>query len=265
MTARLAVVGTGMMGEALARGLLASGWEPTDLVLSDVRIDHVNEVGRALGIAVCKDAADATSRAEATLIAVKPQDAPSALDELAGRLGPSGLISIVAGLRTSVIEDHVGDAPVVRAMPNTPARVGKGATALCAGSYATKATKALATAIFESVGPVVWLDEAQLDAVTAVSGSGPAYVFYLAEAMIDAAVGLGLPRDVAETLTRATIEGAGTMLAQLEDAPAELRRQVTSPGGTTEAAVTVLDDRAVMKAFTEAIEAACRRSKELGS
>lgn len=265
MTKRLAIVGAGMMGEALARGLLAAGWSVGDLVLADIRSERLDAMGNGLGVATTDDSAGACAQSAGVLLAVKPQDAGVALDSIASSVGTDGIVSIVAGMRTRAIEEHLGpDASVVRAMPNTPARVGKGVTALAAGSGAVQATKDLADAIFSSVGPVVWLDEDRLDAVTALSGSGPAYVFYLAEALVDASIELGLPPDVAATLAFATIEGAGVMLRQTGESPAVLRAQVTSPGGTTAAAIEVLESEEVRAAFAEALRAAHRRSKELG-
>lgn len=263
---RLAIVGAGMMGEALARGLIASGWEASDLVLADIRADRVEELASELGTHRSTDAREAMSAARGALLAVKPQDASAAIDGLGGSLGPDGLVSIVAGLRTSAIEASLGEGPsVVRAMPNTPARVGKGVTALAAGRSASAATRALAESIFSAVGPVLWLDESQLDAVTALSGSGPAYVFLLAEAMAAAGESVGLERDVAETLAFRTIEGAGRMLVTTDAGPAELRAQVTSKGGTTEAAIAVLEDADFRETIRRAIDAARRRSLELGS
>jgi pyrroline-5-carboxylate reductase len=263
---KLAIVGAGMMGEALARGLFASGWAPDDLVLVDIRSDRLDEIGAALGVETSDDSSVASKQAAGVLLAVKPQDAPTALEQIASSIGSAGLVSIVAGLTTATIEGHLGHgSSVVRAMPNTPARVGKGVTALASGSHATKATRNLGEAVFSAVGPVVWLDEEQLDAVTALSGSGPAYVFYLAEAMVDAGVELGLARDVAETLAFATIEGAGVMLQQTGEQPATLRQQVTSPGGTTAAAIEVLETKQARVLIAEALRAARDRSRELGS
>jgi len=263
---RLAIVGVGMMGEALARGLLDSGWSPAEIVVTDAGASRADDVAKMLGCAKAPDAASAAKQASGVLLAVKPQDARGALEALAGSLGAGGLVSIVAGLRTSAIEDALGKgASVVRAMPNTPARVGKGVTALTPGTNASDATRELADAVFSAVGPVVWLDESKLDAVTALSGSGPAYVFLVAEALVDAGVALGLPRDVAETLTYATLEGSATMLRETGEVPAVLRAQVTSPGGTTAAAVSVLEAKAVRAAFIEALRAARDRSVELGS
>lgn len=263
---RVALVGAGMMGEALARGMVDAGWAPGDLVLADVRADRLAEMEKALGCATANDALDAASDADATILAVKPQDAAAALDRIAGALGSGGLVSIVAGLTTSSIEDQLGGRPsVVRAMPNTPARVGRGVTALADGRYVADATKEIAESVFTAVGPVVWLSEDKLDAVTALSGSGPAYLFLVAEALVEAGVALGLPRDVSETLAFSTIEGSGRMLRETGDPPAVLRAQVTSPGGTTAAALQVLEAMAVRAAFGEAVRAAYRRSRELGS
>lgn len=266
MSPRLAFVGAGMMGEALARGLIESGWSPSELVLADIRAERLEELGKSLSCATTSDALEAATDATATVLAVKPEEAAAALDRIAGAFGDGGLISIVAGLTTASIEEQLSGKPsVVRAMPNSPARVNKGVTALAAGRYATDETKDLAESVFAAVGPVVWLSEDKLDAVTALSGSGPAYVFLVAEAMVDAGVALGLPRDVAETLAFATIEGSGKMLREAGEPPAVLRAQVTSPGGTTAAALAVLEAMAVRAAFGEAIRAAQRRSRELGS
>jgi pyrroline-5-carboxylate reductase len=255
-----------MMGEALGRGLIGSGWAPGDLVFADVDPTRLEVVGRTLGVATASDAVEACEDSAGVLLAVKPGDAPQALSMIAGVVGPDGLVSIVAGLKTASVEGFLGSqASVVRAMPNTPARVGVGVTALSSGRYTTEGTRKLADSIFESVGPVVWLDEEKLDAVTAVSGSGPAYVFLVAEALVEAGVALGLPRDVASTLAFATIEGSGKMLRQTGEDPPALKAQVTSPGGTTAAALSVLEAMAVRAAFNEAVRAAWRRSKELGS
>lgn len=264
---KLAIVGAGMMGEALARGMFEAGWTPDDLILVDIKSDRLEQIAKALGCESTDDAAAAAQTSSGVLLAVKPQDADTALQTLAGNVGDGGLVSIVAGLTTSSIESRLGiGASVVRAMPNTPARVGRGVTALAMGAHTADGTKQLADSIFSGVGPVVWLDdEDQLDAVTALSGSGPAYVFLMAEALVDGAVALGLPRDVAETLAFATIEGAGHMLRETGEAPATLRAQVTSPGGTTAAAIAVLEAKALRAAFDEALRAASDRSKELGS
>jgi pyrroline-5-carboxylate reductase len=266
MSRRLAIVGAGMMGEALARGLVDAGWSPDEFVMADIRGERLEELGKSLGCPTTTDALEAATDAGGSILAVKPQDASAALDRIAGAIGEGGLVSIVAGLATSSIEEQLSGRPsVVRAMPNTPARVGKGVTALAPGRYVTDETRELADTVFSAVGPVVWLTEDKLDAVTALSGSGPAYVFLVAEALVEAGVALGLPRDVAETLAFATIEGSGSMLRETGEPPAVLRAQVTSPGGTTAAALGVLEAMAVRAAFAEAVRAAHRRSRELGS
>lgn len=262
---RLAVIGAGMMGEALTAGLLANGWPAGDIVLADVRSDHVAAVAERLGVSAATGNAEAVADADAVLVAVKPQDAAPAFAEAGAALGGGALLSIVAGMRIDAIAGTAGaGAEIVRAMPNTPARVGKGVTALAAGPSVGDDTRAVADRVFSAVGPVVWVPERYLDAVTALSGSGPAYLFLVAEAMVDAGVALGLPRDVACTLAYSTIEGAGAMLVLTGEHPATLRSQVTSPGGTTAAALGVLEQRAVRAAFLEAICAAHARSVELG-
>lgn len=266
LMARLAVLGAGTMGEALMRGLRAAGWGPEDLLACDVLPERLDVLRESLGVEGTTDPRAAVSSSRGVLVAVKPQDAPSALDGIGPDVGDEGLVSIVAGLSTARIEELCGSEPsVVRAMPNTPARVGKGATALAPGRFTSDATRALADEVFGSVGPVVWVPEGHLDAVTGLSGSGPAYVFLVAEAMVEAGVAQGLAREVAETLTFATISGAAAMLTETGDPPAALRAQVTSPGGTTAAALQVLEAMAVRAAFGEAVRAASRRSRELGS
>lgn len=270
--ARIAIVGAGMMGEALARGMLSAGWAPTDIVMSDVRADRLEELKSGLGVAIDISPASAVSQAsQGVMLAVKPQDAPAALRELAEVLRDDHvLLSIAAGLRIKTLREYAGPAPfIVRVMPNTPARVGKGVTALCCETDALTdremAAKTFADDVFSSVGPVVWLEEDHLDAVTAVSGSGPAYVFYLAEAMMLAASELGLDPADARTLVASTIAGAGAMLVSESESPEQLRAQVTSKGGTTAAAISVFDSREMRGLIVDAVRAAWERSRELGS
>lgn len=263
--ARLAIIGAGMMGEALSRGLLASGWAPDDLVLTDVRSERLEGLRDALGVSTASGNQDAVEAAEGVLLAVKPQDAATVLSGLSEAIGDRGVLSIIAGLSTAAVEEGLGGRPqVVRAMPNTPARVGKGVTALAAGRHAGEGLRALAAEVFSAVGPVVWVPEGHLDTVTAISGSGPAYVCLVAESLVEAGVASGLPRDVAETLVFATIEGAGRMLSESGESPAVLRAQVTSPGGTTAAGLAALEDAAVRAAFGRAVRAAEQRSRDLG-
>lgn len=260
---RLAVIGAGVMGEGLVRGLLGAGWSTSDVVVTDVRADRREEVTRTLGVRAIDDNREAVRDTEGVLVAVKPPQAKDVLEGLRGALpeGSAGVLSIVATVRTASIEEWTGGVPVVRAMPNSPARIGKGVTALSSGSGATDRTRALAEEIFSAVGPVIWVAEDDLDAVTALSGSGPAYIFLIAEAMTDAGVALGLAREVAATLAFATIEGAGAMLVQAGTHPAILRAEVTTPGGTTAAALSVMEGMAVRSAIMEGIRAAWQRSR----
>jgi len=254
-----------MMGEALTRGLLRAGWDPSHIVLSDVRADRLESLQSELGVEVAADAAAAAGAAsEGLILAVKPQDAAAVLRAVGPSTKSRTMMSIVAGLRTSSVREIV-DGPCVRAMPNTPARVGKGVTALAAPEDVPEESRQLAAEVFSSVGPVLWVEERWMDVVTAVSGSGPAYVFLLAEAMIEAAVGLGLDPQSAATLVATTIEGAGSMLTGTMQEPKVLRDQVTSPKGTTAAALDVLAKRQFREAISEAVHAAARRSGELGA
>ncbi|HUS62113.1 MAG TPA: pyrroline-5-carboxylate reductase, partial [Acidimicrobiales bacterium] len=197
-------------------------------------------------------------------IAVKPADVEIACRS-ATKAGCSRAVSVAAGVPIERLEEWLGPMPVVRAMPNTPALVGAAASALAAGTSATDDDLAWAEGILAAVGTVVRVPEKLLDAVTGLSGSGPAYVFLVAEAMIEAGVLVGLPRDVSTGLAVQTIVGAGRLLAEGSATAEELRAQVTSPGGTTAAGLRALEDRAVRAAFLEAVAAATRRAGELGS
>jgi pyrroline-5-carboxylate reductase len=174
------------------------------------------------------------------------------------------VISLAAGVVTAVFEEALGAVPVVRAMPNTPAQIDEGVTALAQGAHADDAAMALASDVLGAVGQTVVLDEHLLDAVTAVSGTGPAYVFILAEALVEAAIREGLPWHAAEQLVEQTVRGAGMLLQQVDLTPARLRAQVTSPGGTTAAAVHVLEERGFRALVEDAVHAAAERSRELG-
>jgi pyrroline-5-carboxylate reductase len=203
--------------------------------------------------------------ADVVIVAVKPADATAALESCADAVAESTLVlSIAAGITVRALEAAVPGRPVVRAMPNTGTLVGRGATAIAAGSHASELDLALAERILGSVGIVVRVPEEHLDAVTGLSGSGPAYVFLVAEAMIDAGVLVGLPRDVSDALVRQTLLGAAALLEDGDVSPEAHRAAVTSPGGTTEAGIAVLEERGVRAAMIEAIEAATRRSNDLG-
>lgn len=256
---RLLIVGGGRMGEALLTGLLGSGWATAA------------EIGVVEAVAARRDQLTAAFpdvqvlsepvAAEGAVVAVKPGDVPAACAALAdaGRV-----LSIAAGVPLATLERHLAGRPVVRAMPNTPALIGAGAAAIAAGTSAGEDDLAWAEGILGAVGDVVRVPESLLDAVTGLSGSGPAYVFLVAEALIDAGVLVGLPRDVSARLATATLLGSARLLAETGEAPETLRAGVTSPGGTTAAGLRVLEARGVRSAVLEAVAAATERSKELG-
>jgi pyrroline-5-carboxylate reductase len=260
---RIAVLGGGVMGETLAAGLLALQPRP-DVVIAEKRADRASELAGAYGVALA-EAAVAVAGADVVILVVKPQDTQALLAEVGPRIEPGAVvISIAAGIRTATIEAAVPDGVhVVRAMPNTPARVGRGVTGISAGAHCSPDAVALVARLLGSVGIVEVVPEDLQDAVTAVSGSGPAYLFYLAEAMTSAAVDLGLDEATATAMVNQTLLGAATLLSTSDEPAADLRRKVTSPGGTTAAAIGVLDGRGVTGSVVEAITAARDRGREL--
>lgn len=264
--ARLALLGGGRMGEALIGGLVSSGWPANDLAVAEVVADRRAELEQRFpGLTAVESPAAAVAGADVVVVAVKPNDVDAALQAAAPALDASALVvSIAAGVRIARLEALAPGNPVVRAMPNTPALVGQGAAAIAPGANATDAHLATAERILGAVGIVVRLPEAMLDAVTGLSGSGPAYLFYLAEAMAEAGRADGLDGDVADRLVVQTLLGAATLLAESGDRPEDLRAAVTSKGGTTEAAIRTLDERDVRAAVVAAIASATKRSRELG-
>jgi pyrroline-5-carboxylate reductase len=261
MTPKLLVVGGGKMGSALLTGLIAAGWAPAaDLAVSDpdpVQRQRLSDAHPGLAVM------DAPVAADGALLAVKPDLAEPVLRTL-GAVGIGRVLSIVAGLSTARLEAALGPGVVVRSMPNTPSLVGCGVAAISGGSAATAADLDWAEGILGSVGTVVRLPERHLDAVTGVSGSGPAYVYLVAEAMIEGGVAAGLTRDVSRRLVVDTMLGSARMMAETGADPGELRAAVTSPGGTTAAALRTLEFKAVRSAFIEAVAAATERSRQLG-
>ena len=257
---RLAVVGGGNMGAALVGGLLAAGWAAADLAVVELLPARADELrGTFPGVTVT----DVVPACQAALIAVKPYDVPAAC-AAAAAAGATRLLSIAAGVSLATLEKAAGpQVVVVRSMPNTPALVGEGAAAIAGGATAGDDDMAWAEEILGSVGMVVRVPEHQLDAVTGLAGSGPAYVFLVAEALMDAGVLAGLSRADSEALTTQLLVGSAALLRERGE-PARLRAQVTSPGGTTAAGLRVLEERAVRAAFQEAVMAATRRSVELG-
>jgi pyrroline-5-carboxylate reductase len=260
MSVRLLLVGGGRMGEALLGGMLAAGGSPTDFAVAEVSAPRREELAaRYPGLTV----AEAPVAAEGVVLATKPGDIAAAA-RAAADAGARRFLSVAAGITARAIEAAVGERPVIRAMPNTPALVGAGVTAIAPGAHAGEEDLAWAEAVLSAVGVVVRVKEPQLDAVTGVSGSGPAYVFLVAEALADAGVLAGLPRDLAETLAFQTLRGSSELLVQ-SGGPAGLRAAVTSPGGTTAAGLRELERGGVRSAFLEAVMAATERSRELGS
>jgi pyrroline-5-carboxylate reductase len=258
----LLIVGGGRMGEALLGGLIAAGRSAESLAVAEVSASRREELAaRYEGVTVV---AEPVAAPEA-LLAVKPGDVPAAAAAVADA-GAQRALSVAAGVTTVAIEGACGGRlRVVRAMPNTPALIGAGASAISAGSGASEEDLAWAEEVLGAVGVVVRVPEAQLDAVTGLSGSGPAYVFLVAEALAEAGVLNGLPRDTAETLAFQTLAGAARLLAEGDAGPADLRAAVTSPGGTTAAGLAELERHGARAAFLDAVTAATRRSRELGA
>ena len=261
----VAVLGAGKIGEALLAGLLASGRTTDELVFTERHPERAAELTARLGVAGV-DVADAAARAEVLVVAVKPQDIAPVLAELAPVLRPGTLVvTLCAGLPIALFEGALPEGtPVVRVMPNTPMLVGEAMSAMSPGSHATAEQLATVEKMLAAVGRVVQVPEAQQDAVTALSGSGPAYFFFLVEAMIDAGILLGLPRTVVSELIVQSAYGAASMLRESADHPVLLREAVTSPAGTTIAAIRELERHGVRAALLDAIEAARDRSVELG-
>ncbi|HEV3213495.1 MAG TPA: pyrroline-5-carboxylate reductase [Acidimicrobiales bacterium] len=267
MAHRLVIVGGGQIGSAIASGLTDAHWcEPAELCL--VEIDRARRevlvelhpgvlVTDAIGL-------DDVDEGTGAVLAVKPEAAEGAA-RLLGAVGVRRVLSIVAGLSTTRIEAVLtGQAAVVRAMPNTPVLVRKGVAAIAGGSHATSADLDWAEDVLGALGAVVRLPERQLDVVTGLSGSMPAYLYLVVEALIEAGVLQGLTRATSSTLVIGTLEGAGALLAASGETPESLRAQVTSPGGTTAAGLRALESRAVRSAFLEAVASATERSRQLG-
>jgi pyrroline-5-carboxylate reductase len=261
----IAVLGAGKIGEALLSGLLAGGRTPDDLLFTERYAERSAELTKRYGVHGV-DVATAAARADILVIAVKPQDIEPVLTELAPVISADRLVvSLCAGLPTSLYERMLPEGiPVVRVMPNTPMLVGEAMSAISAGKHATPEHLSVVEELLGVVGKVVRVPESQQDAVTALSGSGPAYFFFLVEAMIDAGILLGLPRAVAEKLIIQSAVGAATMLAETGEHPVILREAVTSPAGTTIMAIRELEKHGVRAALLAAIEAARDRSVELG-
>jgi len=267
MDQKLLLVGCGKMGSALLGGWLARDFEPDAVTVVEPLDD--GSLNRKFGVTVVKDAAalDKMYHPDVVIFAVKPQGMDTIVAEYARFVRPGTVfLSIAAGRPIAFFEDHLGGgAAVVRSMPNTPAAVGRGITVACGNAHATGDQRALCQDLLEAVGEVAWVDDEKLlDPVTAVSGSGPAYVFLLIEALAQAGVAAGLDAGLAERLARATVTGSGELAHQSSDPASRLRENVTSPGGTTAAALEVLmAPDGLQELMTRAVDAATRRSREL--
>jgi pyrroline-5-carboxylate reductase len=265
-SAVVAVLGAGVMGETLLSGLLRAGRRPSELVVAERRPERAAELTERYGVDVLSNI-DAAAKADTLVLVVKPQDMGALLDEISPAVRPGSLVvSLAAGITTAFIEARLAPGTaVIRVMPNTPALVDEGMAAISPGSSCDEPHLAEAEALLRSVGRVIRVPEKQQDAVTAISGSGPAYIFFVVEAMIEAGVHLGLPRSTANELVVQTLVGAGKMLRETGEHPTVLRENVTSPAGTTAAAVRELEHHKVRAAFLSAMEAARDRSRALAS
>ncbi len=261
----IAILGAGKMGEALLSGLLRAGRPPSGVAVVVRRESRAEELHAAYGVPVLT-AEEAAKNASTLVITVKPQDMARMLAEIAGLVDSSKLvISVAAGITTSFIERHFpGEVPVVRVMSNTPVLVDEAMSVISAGTFASERHLAAAEDLLRPVGTVLRIPESQQDAATALSGSGPAYVYYLVESMVDAGVLVGMPRETALELVIQAVYGAATMLRDSGEHPVILREAVTSPGGTTISAIRELEKHGVRAAFLAAIEAARDRGRELG-
>jgi pyrroline-5-carboxylate reductase len=265
---RIAILGCGKIGEALLAGLLSTGWRnPDEIVVTGRRDDRLAELHERHGVEATGSNAEAVARAGVVVIAVKPQDFDVLLGEIGGLLSADQVVvSVAAAVPTAAIERRIAEpVPVIRAMPNTPATVHEGVAGLCAGAHAGEEQLAVAEDVLTHVGRVVRVPEAYMDAVTAVSGSGPAYFALLAEAMIEAGILLGLSREISTDLVVQTMFGTAKLLRDEQMHPVELREMVTSPGGTTIRAIHELEQAGVRAAFLNAIQAAMVRSRELAA
>jgi len=260
----VAVLGAGVMGETVVSGLLRAGRPPADLLMTVRRSERGDELRERYGIDVVSNV-EAAAKAETLVLVVKPQDMPDLLDEIAPAVRPGQLVmSLAAGITTETIESRLPEGvAVVRVMPNTPALVDEGMSAISRGSHCDEAHLVEAEELMGATGRVIRVPEKQQDAVTAISGTGPAYLFFVVEAMIEAGVHLGLPRSTATELVIQTMVGSAKLLRETGEHPTVLRERVTSPGGTTAAAIRKLEDHKVRAAFMVALESARDRSRAL--
>lgn len=264
---KIGVIGTGNMGEALISGLVGSrSSSPENIICSDIRKDKLKSIKEAYGVATTTNNREVARISEIVIYSVKPQIMASILKETASCMDRSKLaISIAAGVPLAAIEACLDEEPrVIRVMPNIPASVKEGAAAIAAGKHASKNDLKLAKAIFDSVGKSVILEENLMDAITGLSGSGPAYIFLIVDALADAGVKMGLSREDALFLSAQTVLGAAKLLIETKEHPGRLKDRVTSPGGTAIAALHTLEEGGLRTTLINAVEVATKRSRELG-
>ncbi|RLT95121.1 pyrroline-5-carboxylate reductase [Ketobacter sp.] len=264
---KITFIGAGNMASSLAGGMIAKGMDPINVTLSDINEQQLQHVRKQLQVNTTRDNINACQKADVVVLAVKPQvmgDVLAPLKDLFAQRKPL-VMSIAAGITLAQLEGWLGaDTPIVRCMPNTPALVETGASGLFANANVSPSQREQARSIMGSVGLALWVEsEDQIDAVTAVSGSGPAYFFLVMEAMIAAGRALGLSEQAAKQLTLQTALGSAQMAITSDVEPDELRRRVTSPGGTTERAIGIMEDRQLRDIFAQALQGAYQRSKEL--
>ncbi len=263
---KIGFIGIGNMGQAIINGLLASNLiDKNDIIAYDCD-SKKRDIVEKKGIKIAGSSNDLISKADIIILAVKPQIIGNVLNEIKMEMKKSQtIISIAAGITIKYIENLLGDKiPVMRVMPNTPALVKEGMTAICRGKFATGKDEKIAEKIFSSVGKTIKIRESLMDAVTGLSGSGPAYIFFIIEALIEAGKQVGLSKSDAEILTKQTLLGAAKMVIETGEDAAVLRRKVTSPGGTTEAALNYLNKEKFTQILIEAVKVATKKSKELG-
>jgi pyrroline-5-carboxylate reductase len=262
-------IGSGNMGEALIGGLIKGGVVsvPSDIVASDIRRDCLVTLRGRYSITTCESNSEVLAKAQTVIFAVKPQNMAEVVTEIASAVTKDHLlITICAGISTRFLERRItGEPRIIRVMPNTPALIGWGISALSKGRFATEGDLKVSELIFQSVGQTVHLEECHLDAVTALSGSGPAYFFHLIECLIEAGIQVGIPPEASALLVKQTAAGASLMCRDSEHSPARLREMVTSPKGTTWAALEVMRHHNFSEVINEAIRAATNRAGELGS
>ncbi|HZG81875.1 MAG TPA: pyrroline-5-carboxylate reductase [Brevibacillus sp.] len=266
---QIGFLGAGSIVEAMLSGIIKKGLvSPKQILVSNRNNqERLDQLTRAFSVQVTQDKHALVQSCDILILAMKPKDAAEALMELRGAVRPGQLvISVIAGVATSLIEEWLGvECSIIRTMPNTSSAIGLSATGLACNRFVTEAQLQLATRLFESIGTVFTVAEEELDIVTGLSGSGPAYIYYLVEAMVGAGTKAGLPRETARQLTLQTLLGAAHMLLDTSEEPALLRKKVTSPGGTTQAGLEVLESYQFQEAVSSAILRATERSRELGA